>query len=202
MRANDDYDTKWRQGFNSRRRRSPAHFFVIFAFCFSLLSFSACQTQTKTALKALPGTKTETVSISPPKVTQVDENGLKNLLKPNGKPLLINFWATWCGPCREEFPDLVKIGSDHKAKIDLVTVSLDDPAEIEGEIPAFLAQMKSDSPAYLLKTSDEGAAIELVSKDWQGALPFTILINAEGQTIYSKQGKFKPDVLAAEIGKL
>ena len=62
--------------------------------------------------------------------------------------------------------------------------------------------MKSESPAYLLKTPDADAAINLVSKDWQGALPFTILFNAQGETIYSKQGKFKTDVLVAEIEKI
>jgi hypothetical protein len=41
-----------------------------------------------------------------------------------------------------------------------------------------------------------------VSKDWQGALPFTILLNAEGEPVYSKQGKFKSEVLLAEIKKL
>ena len=114
----------------------------------------------------------------------------------------MNFWATWCEPCRDEFPDLVKIGTDHKDKIDLITVSLDELSEINGDVPEFLEQMKSASPAYLLKTSDEGAAIELVSKDWQGALPFTILFNAQGETIYSKQGKFETGVLLAEIEKI
>jgi thiol-disulfide isomerase/thioredoxin len=136
-----------------------------------------------------------------PKVTQIDASGLKDLLKPNGKPLLINFWATWCEPCREEFPDLVKIGTDYKDKIDLITVSLDELSEINGEVPKFLAEMGSESPAYLLKTPDEDAAIGLVSQDWQGALPFTILFNAQGETIYSKQGNFKTDVLVAEIEK-
>jgi thiol-disulfide isomerase/thioredoxin len=118
------------------------------------------------------------------------------------EPLLINFWATWCGPCREEFPDLVKIGMDYKGKIDLITVSLDELSEIDGEVPKFLAQMKSESPAYLLKTPDESAAIGIVSKDWQGALPFTILFNAQGEAVYSKQGKFKTDVVRAEIEKI
>ncbi len=137
-----------------------------------------------------------------PKVTQIDAESLKKLLKPNGKPLLINFWATWCEPCREEFPDLVKIGADYQDKIDLITISLDELSEINGDVPKFLAEMKSSSPAYLLKTTDEGAAIGLVTKDWQGGLPFTILFNAEGETIYSKQGKFKTEVLRAEIEKI
>jgi thiol-disulfide isomerase/thioredoxin len=56
---------------------------------------------------------------------------LKNILKANGKPLLVNFWATWCDPCREEFPDLVKIDADYKNKIDFITVSLDDVEELK-----------------------------------------------------------------------
>jgi thiol-disulfide isomerase/thioredoxin len=130
---------------------------------------------------------------------QIDESGLRDLLKPAGKPRLINFWATWCGPCREEFPDLVKIGADHKDKIELITVTLDEPSEIAGEVPKFLAAMRSDSPAYLLKTNDADAAINLVSKNWQGALPFTILLNSQVETVYSKQGKFDPDVLVDAI---
>lgn len=168
-------------------------FAAILLFSLFLLS---CESQTQRS------DQTDAVSISPLKVTQIDEQGLKDLLKPKGRPLLINFWATWCGPCREEFPDLVKIGTDHKDKIDLVTVTLDEPSEINGEVPKFLAEMKSGFPAYLLKTADQDAAINLVSKDWQGALPFTILFNAQGETIYSKQGKFKVDVLVGEIEEL
>src|SRR5262245_46293357 len=167
---------------------------AISVFCLSSLLLFACQTQKSV-------TKTEAVP-NPPKVTQIDESGLKDLLKPNGKPLLINFWATWCVPCREEFPDLMEIAADHKDKIDLITVSLDEPAEINGNVPKFLEQMRSESPAYLLKTRDQDAAIELVSKDWQGALPFTILLNAQGEPIYSKQGKFNTNVLVNEIEKL
>ena len=174
---------------------------IIFVCCLSLLFLSGCKIQTQESKEEAPAAKTETIS-SPPKVTQIDATGLKDLLKPNGKPLLINFWATWCGPCREEFPDLVKIGKDHRGKIDLVTVTLDDVSEINGDVPKFLAEMRSDSPAYLLKTADESAAIALVSKDWQGALPFTILFNAQGETVYSKQGKFEKDILVAEIEEL
>ncbi|MCY7345898.1 MAG: TlpA family protein disulfide reductase [Pyrinomonadaceae bacterium] len=137
-----------------------------------------------------------------PKVTQIDAEALKKLLKPNGKPLLINFWATWCEPCREEFPDLVKIGADYQDKIDLITISLDELSEINGDVPKFLAEVKSNSPAYLLKTTDEGEAIGLVAKDWQGGLPFTILFNADGETVYSKQGKFKTEFLRQQIEDL
>ena len=59
------------------------------------------------------------------KVTKIDEKAFAELIKPGEKPLLINFWATWCVPCVEEFPDLVKIDKEYKGKIDFITVSLD-----------------------------------------------------------------------------
>ena len=181
--------------------RSPVLSLLASVFCLSLVFLFSCQTQTQKSKENTPAAQTKTVS-GLPKVTQIDESGLKDLLKPNGKPLLINFWATWCEPCREEFPELVKIDTDYKGQIDLITVSLDDLSEINGAVPEFLQQMKSESPGYLLTTPDEGAAIGLISKDWQGGLPFTILFNAQGETIYSKQGKFKTEVLVADIEKV
>ena len=139
------------------------------------------------------------------KVTQIDEIALKNLLRrddANNKPLLVNFWATWCDPCREEFPDLVKLDADYKGKINLITISLDDLAEIKRDVPKFLAQMKAEMPGYLLKSSNDEAAIASVSKSWQGGLPFTILFNGQGETVYFIQGKFKPELLRTEIEKL
>ena len=137
-----------------------------------------------------------------PKVTQIDAAALKNLLKPNGKPRLINFWATWCDPCREEFPDLVKIGADYRDKVDLISISLDELSEVDRDVPKFLVEMKAQTPGYLLKVPDEGAAIAVVSKDWQGGLPFTILFNADGAAVYSKQGKFNTAFLRNEIEKI
>jgi len=177
---------------------------VSFCLVFVPAENSFAQTRkgkTKAAAKKIKAAP-KNVASNLPKVTQIDATGLQNLLKPNGKPLLINFWATWCDPCREEFPDLVKIGADYKDRIDLITVSLDELSEINGDVPKFLAAMKADKmPAYLLKTPNEEEAIAAVSKDWQGGLPFTILYNANGDTIYIKQGKFKTDFLRAEIEK-
>ncbi len=136
------------------------------------------------------------------KVTLVDEVAFRKLLVLNGKPLLINFWATWCDPCREEFPDLVKIDNEYKGKIDFITVSLDDPEDITVAVPKFLASMKAEMPAYLLKTDDESAVISSVSKDWQGGMPFTILLNAKGETAHFRQGKVNPAAVRSEINKL
>lgn len=136
-----------------------------------------------------------------PSVTLIDEAALKKLLVPNGKPLLINFWATWCDPCREEFPELVKINADYRGKIDFITISLDEPEDINTAVPKFLAEMKADMPAYLLKATDDEAAMSLVSAEWSGGLPFTILFNEKGGIAYFRQGKVRPDILRAELTK-
>src|ERR1041385_2242974 len=112
-------------------------------------------------------------------VQVIDLDGLKKLLQRDSKdtrPLLINFWATWCDPCREEFPDLVKLDAAYKGKIDFVTVSLDDLEDIKTTVPKFLSKMRATMPTYLLSTTDEDAAIAVISKDFQGNLPFTILL--------------------------
>ncbi len=61
--------------------------------------------------------------------------------------------------------------------------------------------MKAEMPAYLLKTASEEIAIASVSKQWQGGLPYTILFNEKGETLYSRQGKVKLEILLPEIEK-
>ncbi|MBA3631686.1 MAG: redoxin family protein [Acidobacteria bacterium] len=179
-------------------------FVIIFAQVLVTETFGQKQKpKPRTSVKKTPPKATATV-LNLPKVTQIDEAALKNLLKRDGemsKPLLINFWATWCDPCREEFPELVKIDADYKGKIDFITISLDDSAEINREVPKFLVNMKAEMPAYLLKTDNEEAAIASVTKDWQGGLPFTVLLNEKGEVVYIRQGKIKPEIVRGEIDK-
>lgn len=146
---------------------------------------------------------TPKVKANLPEVKQIDAVGLKEVIKPvGGKPRVVNFWATWCEPCREEFPDLVEIAHEYKDRIDLITISLDDLAEIKREVPMFLAEVKATMPAYLLKAQDEDAAISSLNLPWRGALPMTVLYNGKGEAAYVKAGKLIPAELRAEIDKL
>jgi thiol-disulfide isomerase/thioredoxin len=137
-----------------------------------------------------------------PSVKQINAVALRELIKPKQKPLLVNFWATWCDPCREEFPDLVKIDTEFGDKLDFIVISLDDLADIKGDVPKFLSEMKAQMPAYLLKTEDENEAIAAVSKEWKGGLPFTILFDENGGVSYFRQGKINVGTVRAAIAGL
>jgi len=137
-----------------------------------------------------------------PTVTAIDVAGLKKALTPAGKPLLVNFWATWCEPCREEFPDLVKLDAEYKGKIDFITISLDEVTDINTSVPKFLSEMKAEMPAYLLKPGEDDAAIAVISKSFTGALPFTILFDANRKEAYLRQGKVNLVTVRSELDKL
>lgn len=175
-------------------------------FVFALFSQTTIFAQKKSSTVKIGNPKAEppkTEMQGAVKVTQVDDAKLKEILKPkDGKPLLVNFWATWCDPCREEFPDLVKIENDYRGKLDVITVSLDEVSDINTEVPKFLSGMKAETVNYLLASEDESALIGSITKEWSGGLPFTILFNEKGEIIYFKQGKFKTDILKSEIDKL
>lgn len=163
---------------------------IIFVALFSLSSFGQGAKPKKAGPTNLP------------EVKQIDAVALKEVMKPAGRPLFVNFWATWCDPCREEFPDLVTFAGEYKGRIDFITISLDDLAEIKRDVPTFLARMKADMPAYLLKTPDEDAAITSLALPWHGALPFSVLYNEKGEVAYVRPGKIKPADLKIELEKL
>jgi thiol-disulfide isomerase/thioredoxin len=135
-------------------------------------------------------------------VTKVDDVTVKDVLTPNGRPLVVNFWATWCEPCREEFPDLIKIDADYKGRIDVRIISLDDPVEISRDVPKFLKDMGSTMTPYLLRTEDESKVIGAISDTWQGGLPFTVVYDANGKVIHARQGKIRAPVVRAALDQL
>jgi len=166
---------------------------IILVLCFSLAALGQGKAPTKSAAVSAK---------SAALVKRIDFGGLRKALTPSNKPLLVNFWATWCDPCREEFPDLVKLDAEYKGKIDFITISLDELSEIDRDVPKFLIEMKAGMPAFLLKAQDDDVAIASVSKEWSGALPLTILYDAAGKQIYYRQGKVKLDIVRAELDKL
>lgn len=141
-----------------------------------------------------------------PVVQEIDGEALRKILardQTSPRPLLINFWATWCGPCREEFPDLVRIGDDYKSRnLDFILVSLDDPSELKSGVPRFLRRMRAVMPAYLLNEMEPDSVITAVDPEWAGSMPATFLLDSSGQLVYKHIGVIDPEELRAELEKV
>lgn len=165
------------------------------ALCVLLLSF-AVPAQRKKGYSKKPPTPL-------PVVSAIDTEALKGIItQQRERPLLVNFWATFCDPCRDEFPDLVKIDKDYRPQsLEFVTVSLDDMTDIKTSVPQFLGMMKATMPAYLLNVSDPEPAINFIDKRWQGDLPATYLYNEKGELIYKHIGRVNTAELREAIEK-
>ena len=142
----------------------------------------------------------------PSEVREIDLDGLKKILQRDPKdarPLLVNFWATWCDGCREEFPDLVKIDNDYRPKgLNFVSVTLDDITDIKTAVPKFLKEMKAQMPVVLLNVKDPEPAIHAVDEKWDGALPATYLFDKDGKVVFKYFGAIKPAELRSAIDKV
>ncbi len=129
----------------------------------------------------------------PVNVELVDAAGLKELRKNNsGKVRLINFWATWCGPCITEFPDLITIHRMYRHRaFELVTVCANYPDE-KKEVLAFLQKRQASCRNLLFGDTDKYKLMEAFDPKWAGALPYTVLLGPEGDVLYRRQEAIDP----------
>lgn len=121
----------------------------------------------------------------------------QSLAQWQGKVLVVNFWATWCAPCREEMPDLVRAQNEYGAKgLQIVGIAADNADKVQ----QFAKEIELNYPALI----GGYAAIDL-SKDLGNslvALPFTLILDRQGKVAYTHLGPVKPDELRAVITKL
>ncbi len=167
---------------------------LIFAFLIFAISTVAVSAQSS-SLKVV----TETIKINAAE--------LKSLAKPTDKkPVLINFWATWCGPCRSEFPELVKIDADYRAKgLNFYVVSVDDFAVIDTRVPEFLRDYNSTMPSYLINIESRkeiAKAVRQIAPRFPDTYPLTLLFNGNGKLVFQKVGRVDAKILRKEIDKV
>ncbi len=107
-----------------------------------------------------------------------------------GKVVLVNFWATWCVPCREEFPDLVKLEKAWRDRgLRVIGVSTDLGKDLP-KVEKFLAATQPDFPNYRKKSGgDDQDFIESVDGKWGGELPFSVLYGRDGRKARVLSGK-------------
>lgn len=134
-----------------------------------------------------------------PEIQPATYEQLRGAVRAGGARLvLLNVWATWCAPCREEFPDLLRIRREYRERgLRLVLVS----ADIDSQVPAarrFLSEHGVDFLTYLKQGADM-PFIDSLDARWSGALPATVLYDATGRKLWFHEGKTTYDSLKARI---
>jgi peroxiredoxin len=130
----------------------------------------------------------------PVSLEDIDAQGIKDLVKntSSGKLRLINIWATWCGPCVTEFPELVIIDRMYRGRpFEFITISADKQAK-KTDVLNFLKKQQASNKNYIFNKEDVYQMIEAVDPEWQGALPYTLVVEPGGKIIYHKQDMINP----------
>jgi thiol-disulfide isomerase/thioredoxin len=118
----------------------------------------------------------ELVSINDKQVAE-----LKASLK--GDVVVVNLWATWCGPCVKEFPHLVKLQKLYEKKgVKVVLISVDEPEDVPTAVRPFLKKQNVTFTTYI-KSGDDESFIDAVGSGWRGAIPTTFIFDRTGEQV-------------------
>jgi len=140
----------------------------------------------------------------PVNLDMISGSDLKKLVKNDSDKLrLINVWATWCGPCVVEFPELVTIHRMYRGRdFEFITVSVDSPKTKDRAI-SFLKKHQASCRNYLYNSKNRYALMEAVDMQSPGGIPYTILVKPGGEIIYRHLGMINPlEVKRTIVGHL
>ena len=142
-----------------------------------------------------------TVTAAHAAVTSTDAPALKRAIAAQkGHVVLVNFWATWCGPCVAEFPAIVKASRRYKAQgLTVIAVSADSAKDLHTKVEPFLSKQGAAFPSYLEKSADPEDFINALDPTWQGDLPRTFIYDRQGRRVKTLTGEQTAQSLAAAI---
>jgi thiol-disulfide isomerase/thioredoxin len=126
-------------------------------------------------------------------VDDLELEGLKEVISNKSEKIrLINVWATWCGPCVIEFPDLVNMQRMYGARdFEVVGISVDQPNQKE-KVVKFLEEKEGAFTNYIYTPSDKEPMFELLDPNWQGNIPYTMIVMPGGDVVYRHDGMIDP----------
>ena len=114
------------------------------------------------------------------------------LYNNNDTTYVINFWASWCAPCREEMPDFERLHQAYVSKkVKVVLVSLDMPNQIESRLIPYLAQDNITAETVLLDDPDFNSWIDKVDRTWSGGIPATLIYNQKNRIFLNRKTNFE-----------
>ncbi len=139
----------------------------------------------------------------PAAVRAADLGGVvHDLDEARGKVRVVDFWATWCDPCRAEMPLLVRLASRYQPRgLQLVTVSCDEP-EQEADAAAFVQKHGAPAPHYVRHAANDDKFINSIDRKWSGALPALFLYDRQGRLVKSFVGETDMGALEAAVKQL
>jgi peroxiredoxin len=125
----------------------------------------------------------------PVQVENIDTSGIKELIRNKSDKLrLINVWASWCGPCVQEFPDFVIIDRIYRSReFEFVSINADKLWR-KDNVLKFLQKNEASNKNYIFNSDNNSELVESIDPQWSGALPYTMLIEQGGKVIYRLQG--------------
>lgn len=129
--------------------------------------------------------------LTPPVLTQVTQDGYPKLIAAHkGRVVLVNFWATYCIPCRTEIPEMVKLADRLRSRgLDFVSISADEP-EQEPQARKFIVAAKVPGTLYIKSADDNDKFAAAIHARWDGALPASFIYDRSG----TKRGAFIGEV--------
>jgi len=123
---------------------------------------------------------------------------LASIRSSGSHAVLLNVWATWCAPCREEFPDLMRLREDYRDRgLDLVLVSADFDDQ-RSQAAAFLAANGVDFPTFF-KQQNDMEFIDALNPDWTGALPASFVFDERGELHFFREGLATYEMLESQV---
>lgn len=139
--------------------------------------------------EALQDQERKKIESEPVTLEKAGLDALRALRKnTTGKSLLVNFWATWCGPCTAEFPELQQTWRMYRKRpFAMVTVSINYPDE-EKAVRTFLESQHASTRNLLFATMEPYEQMKAFDPEWNGAVPYTVLISPEGKIVHQQQG--------------
>ena len=177
---------------------------LFFSLLSTIMICNGCKSRNVQEVRSVKKSGTEELTSSDRIVELIDRAGLQKLIhERHGKTLLLNIWATWCMPCIEEFPDLVKLYLSQGADtLEIVGISVDDSDDVESKVVPFLEKHAVPFKVYLAHFVKQDEFINSLDSTWKGAIPATFIYDSLGNQRFLMIGQSTFNQFKYKVGQL